>query len=210
MVGKTISHYTILEQIGVGGMGVVYRAEDTKLGRTVALKFLSQDLTGDRTHRERFLREAQVVSTLEHQNICTIHEIDETADGQVFICMACYEGDTLKDIIGRGPVSPGEAIRFGLQIARGLVAAHASGITHRDVKPGNVMVSEYGHVRLVDFGLAKLTGQSSLTKSGNAVGYCRVHVPGTDARRGRGRADRHLGARGSSLRDGCGQTSFRR
>jgi Tol biopolymer transport system component len=170
VVGKTISHYRILEKIGEGGMGVVYRAEDTKLGRTVALKFLSQDLTGDRAHRERFLREAQVVSTLEHQNICTIHEIDETDDGQVFICMACYEGDTLKDIIGRGRVSPGEAIRFSLQIARGLVAAHEAGITHRDVKPGNVMVSETGHVRLVDFGLAKLAGQSSLTKSGNAVG----------------------------------------
>ncbi|MFH1688791.1 MAG: protein kinase [Candidatus Eisenbacteria bacterium] len=170
MVGKTISHYTILEKIGEGGMGVVYKAADTKLGRTVALKFLSRDLTGDNLQRERFLREAQVVSALEHQNICTIHEIDETDDGQVFICMTCYEGDTLKDIIRRGPVSPGEAIRFGLQIARGLVAAHEAGITHRDVKPGNVMVSERGHVRLVDFGLAKLAGQSSLTKSGNAVG----------------------------------------
>lgn len=170
MVGKTISHYTILEKIGEGGMGTVYKAADTKLGRTVALKFLSQDLTGDRLQRERFLREAQVVSTLEHQNICTIHEIDETDDGQVFICMACYEGDTLKDIIRRGPVPVGDAVGFGLQIARGLVAAHEAGITHRDVKPGNVMVSETGHVRLVDFGLAKLTGQSSLTKSGNAVG----------------------------------------
>jgi len=170
VVGKTISHYTILEKIGEGGMGVVYRAEDTKLGRTVALKFLSQDLTSDRLHRERFLREAQVVSTLEHQNICTIHEVDETDDGQIFICMACYEGDTLKDIIRRGPVPVGDAVRFGLQIARGLTAAHEAGITHRDVKPGNVMVSVRGHVRLVDFGLAKLAGQSSLTRTGNAVG----------------------------------------
>jgi len=170
VVGETISHYRILEKLGEGGMGVVYKAEDTKLGRTVALKFLASDLTGDRLHRERFLREAQVVSTLEHQNICTIHEVDETDCGQVFICMACYEGDTLKDIIGRGPVASGDAIRFGLQIARGLAAAHAAGITHRDVKPGNVMVSANGHVRLVDFGLAKLAGQSSLTRSGNAVG----------------------------------------
>jgi len=170
VVGKTISHYTILERIGEGGMGVVYRAADTKLGRTVALKFLSQDLTGDSLQRERFLREAQVVSTLEHQNICTIHEIDETDDGQVFICMACYEGGTLKDVIRRGPAPVGDAVRFGLQIARGLTAAHEAGITHRDVKPGNVMVSERGHVRLVDFGLAKLAGQSSLTRSGNAVG----------------------------------------
>ncbi len=170
VVGKTISHYTILEKIGEGGMGVVYKAADTKLGRTVALKFLSQDLTGDSLQRERFLREAQVVSTLEHQNICTIHEIVETDDGQVFICMACYDGDTLKDIIRRGPVPVVDAVRFGLQIARGLSAAHQAGITHRDVKPGNVMVSERGHVRLVDFGLAKLAGQSSLTSSGNAVG----------------------------------------
>jgi Tol biopolymer transport system component len=170
VIGRTVSHYRILERLGEGGMGVVYKAEDTKLGRTVALKFLASDLTGDRDHRERFLREARVVSTLEHQNICTIHEIDETDDGQVFISMACYGGHTLKDIIRSGPVEPGDAIRFGLQIARGLSVAHAAGIIHRDVKPGNVMVSPHGHVRLVDFGLAKLAGQSSLTRTGHAVG----------------------------------------
>ena len=151
-------------------MGVVYRAEDTKLRRHVALKFLPPELTQDADAKERFIQEAQAASALDHPNICTIHEIDETKDGQLFIVMACYEGETLKQRIERGPLAFEEAIEIALQVARGLGRAHEAGIVHRDVKPANIMVTERGDVKIVDFGLAKLAGQARLTKTGTTTG----------------------------------------
>ena len=128
MVGKTISHYKILEKLGEGGMGVVYKAEDTKLKRTVALKFLPQDLTRDDEAKKRFMHEAQAASALDHPNIGTIHEVDQTEDGQMFIAMAYSDGETLKAKIERGPLAIEEAIDFATQISRGLTKAHSKDI----------------------------------------------------------------------------------
>jgi serine/threonine protein kinase len=170
MIGRTISHNRIVEKLGEGGMGVVYRAEDTKLKRTVALKFLPPELTQDTDAKDRFIQEAQAASALDHPSICTIHEVDETKDGQLFIVMACYEGETLKQRIERGPLGVEEALEIALQVARGLGRAHEAGIVHRDVKPANIMVTERGDVKIVDFGLAKLAGQARLTKTGTTTG----------------------------------------
>ena len=170
MIDKTISHYRILEELGGGGMGVVYKAEDIKLKRNVALKFLPHDLTRDRTAKQRFIKEAQTASSLDHPNICNIHEIDETEDGQLFICMACYEGETLKKIIEKGPLEIDRIIDIALQVAHGLAKAHSQEIVHRDIKPANIFITEDGHVKILDFGLAKLIGKSSLTKTGTATG----------------------------------------
>ena len=155
MIGKTISHYKIIEKIGEGGMGVVLKAEDTKLKRTVAIKLLPPQLTRDKDAKQRFIQEAQAASVLEHNNICNIHEIDETEDGKTFIVMACYEGETLKERIKRGPLEVEEAIDITIQIAHGLAKAHREGIVHRDIKPANVFVTSYGVVKIVDFGMAK-------------------------------------------------------
>ena len=170
MIGRTISHYKILEKLGGGGMGVVYKAEDTKLKRTVALKFLPPELTRDEDAKERFIQEAQSASALDHPNICNIHEIDETADGQMFICMAYYEGETLKQKIARGPAAIERAIDTAIQISEGLAKAHRQGIVHRDVKPANLMLTNDGAVKIVDFGLAKLVGGARVTKTGTTVG----------------------------------------
>lgn len=170
MIGRIVSHYQILEEIGAGGMGIVYKAQDTKLKRTVALKFLPPELARDETAKKRLLQEAQAVSTLQHHNICTVHEIDETDDGRLFICMDYYEGETLKDRLARGPLSVEEAIDITVQIARGLENAHRRGIVHRDVKPANVMVTTDGVAKILDFGLAKLAGQANVTRTGSTVG----------------------------------------
>jgi len=170
MIGKTISHYKILEKLGGGGMGVVYKAEDIKLKRTVALKFLPPDLTRDDESKVRFIQEAQAASALEHNNICTIHEVDETEDGQLFIVMACYEGDTLKKKIEQGPLEIEDAVSIALQVAQGLSKAHEKGIVHRDIKPANIMVTDDGVVKILDFGLAKLTGQTRITKTATTLG----------------------------------------
>ncbi|MCI0692011.1 protein kinase [candidate division KSB1 bacterium] len=170
MIGRNISHYKILEKLGGGGMGVVYKAEDTKLKRLVALKFLPPDLTRDEEAKERFVNEAQAASALDHPNICVIHEIDETDDGQIFICMAYYEGETLKKKIDRGPLPIDQTLDLAIQIAQGLAKAHEHGITHRDIKPANAMITKDGVVKIVDFGLAKLAGQSRLTKTGSTMG----------------------------------------
>ena len=138
MIGRTISHYQISEKLGGGGMGVVYKAEDTRLKRTVALKFLPPDLTRDDDARERFEQEAQAASALDHPNICTIHEIDETEEGQTFIAMAYYPGETLKKKIKRGPLPVEQAVNFAMQVAQGLERAHEQGIVHRDIKPANL------------------------------------------------------------------------
>ena len=170
MIGKTISHYRILEKQGEGGMGVVYKAEDTRLKRTVALKFLPPDLTRDTEAKERFIREAQTASALEHSNICTIYEINETEDGQLFICMAYCDGEELKKKIERGPLKIDETIDIAIQVTEGLREAHDKGIIHRDIKSGNIMVTTKGQAKIMDFGLAKLAGRTTLTKTGSTMG----------------------------------------
>jgi len=169
MIGKTISHYKILEKLGQGGMGVVYKAKDTRLKRTVALKFLPPSIS-DATARKRFVQEAQAASSLDHPNICSIHEIDETPDGRMFIVMPCYEGESLQVKIERGPMGVEEAVLVAIQVASGLSKAHEKGIVHRDVKPGNIFVTSDGLAKIVDFGLAKLSGRTKLTRSGAAPG----------------------------------------
>ncbi len=170
MIGTTISHYKILEKLGGGGMGVVYKAEDTLLKRPVALKFLPLTLGADPDSRERFTHEARAASALDHNNICTIHEIGHTGDGQLFISMAYYEGESLKDRIARGPLNAEEAVDIALQIARGLAKAHEHGILHRDIKPANIMLTKDGVAKIVDFGLAKLGGVTKITRTGSTLG----------------------------------------
>lgn len=170
MVGQTVSHYRILEKLGGGGMGVVYRAEDTRLKRIVALKFLPPDLTGDPDAKKRFIREARAASALDHSNICAIHDIGETPDGQLFICMALCEGETLRKIIDVDHTSVEQTLDIGIQIARGLAKAHDQQIVHRDIKPANIIVTKDGEVKVVDFGLAKLTGTTRVTRTGSSLG----------------------------------------
>ena len=170
MIGETISHYKILEKLGGGGMGIVYKAEDTKLHRTVALKFLPSELTRNEEAKKRFIQEAQAASSLDHNNICVVHEIDETDDGQIFISMNCYDGETLKKKIERGPIKTDEAIDIAIQIANGLKKAHEQKIIHRDIKPANIFITNDGIVKILDFGLAKLSGQTMMTKMGSTLG----------------------------------------
>jgi len=170
MIGKTISHYQIHEKLGAGGMGVVYKAQDTRLHRTVALKFLPSAMTADEEAKERFIREAETASSLQHQNICTIHDIDQTTDGQLFIVMDFYQGVTLKEKIARGPIETREVIDISAQIASGLAKAHEQGIVHRDIKPANIFLTDDGVVKILDFGLAKLGQQTRLTKTGTTLG----------------------------------------
>jgi serine/threonine protein kinase/Tfp pilus assembly protein PilF len=176
MIGKTISHYKILEKLGEGGMGVVYKAEDTKLNRFVALKFLPPHVSDD-VATQRFINEAHAVSALDHPNICAIHEIDQTADGQMFIVMPCYEGASLEAMIRKGPLGIEEALGVASQIARGLAKAHERGIVHRDVKPGNILITSDGLAKIVDFGLAKLVTQTKLTRMGTTLGTVRYMSP---------------------------------
>jgi serine/threonine-protein kinase len=170
MIGKTISHYKVLEKLGGGGMGVVYKAEDTKLKRPVALKFLPPEWTRDEDAKARFMHEAQAASALDHNNICTIYEVGETEDGQLFIAMALYEGETLKYKIERSPLKLDEAIELSMQIAQGLAKAHQKEIVHRDIKPANVFITNDGVAKILDFGLAKLAGRTMLTKEGTTLG----------------------------------------
>jgi serine/threonine protein kinase/dienelactone hydrolase len=151
-------------------MGVVYKAEDTRLKRTVALKFLPPELTRDPEAKQRFIHEAQAASSLQHNNICAIHEVDETEDWQIFICMDYYEGETLKKKIERGPIEIDKAIDIAIQVSQGLTKAHEQGIIHRDIKPANIFITEDGIVKILDFGLAKLSGQTQLTKAGSTLG----------------------------------------
>ena len=185
IIGETISHYRVLALLGAGGMGEVYKAEDTRLKRAVALKFLPLALVEDHDAKQRLLLEAQAASALDHPNICTIHEIDESADGRVFLAMAYYDGETLKQRIERGAAPIEEAIDIIVQVARGVAAAHDANIIHRDIKPANILLCSQGsgrgpvtgfggagaaRVKLLDFGIAKLSGQTAVTRTGTTVG----------------------------------------
>jgi serine/threonine-protein kinase len=170
MIGSVISHYKILEKLGEGGMGVVYKAQDLKLDRLVALKFLPPGLSTSEWDKTRFMREAKTASALDHPNICTIYEVDEAPDGQMFLVMAYYEGKTLKEKIELQRPSLDEALHIALEIAQGLEAAHEKGIVHRDIKSANIMLTLRGQAKVMDFGLAKAAGRTQLTKAGATVG----------------------------------------
>ena len=176
MIGRTISHYRVIEKLGEGGMGIVYKAEDTKLKRLVALKFLLPQAFENAEHRERFIREAQTAAVLDHPNICTIFEIDET-DELIFIAMAYVEGVSLKDKIRTGPLGAEEALDIAAQVAQGLEAAHKHGIVHRDIKSTNIMVTPANVVKIMDFGLAKMAGNAEISKTTRSVGTAAYMSP---------------------------------
>ncbi len=169
--GDTVAHYRILGRIGAGSMGVVCKARDLRLDRVVALKYLSPEAIGDRMARQRLLQEARAASQLDHPNVCRIHQIEELPDGQVLLVLAFYEGDTLEEHIGRGPLPCDVALRYGSQLLSGLHHAHEHGVVHRDIKPANIIVLPTGEIRIVDFGLARSgTDTTQLTETGALLG----------------------------------------
>jgi serine/threonine protein kinase/tetratricopeptide (TPR) repeat protein len=175
--GQTVLHYRILECAGSGGMGTVFKAEDQKLGRTVALKFLSPDLTRDPEAKERLVFEARASSSVQHKNICVIHDIDQSEDAQLFISMEWLEGDTLRRKLEAGPLPVQEATEIALQVAEGLAKAHDAGIIHRDIKPANILIGQDGTVKILDFGLARENGRGLLTKAGTLLGTAAYMSP---------------------------------
>ena len=169
-LGAHLGPYEIRAELGHGGMGVVYTAHDPRLKRTVAIKLLPPELTRDETAKRRFLQEAQAASALDHPNICTIHDVGETAGGELYLVMAHYEGETLKTRIDRGPLALDDAVDIATQVGQGLAEAHGAGIVHRDIKPANLLITKGGVVKILDFGLAKLAGVEGVTQTGTAVG----------------------------------------
>src|SRR5881296_664226 len=165
MIGKNLGHYKILEKLGVGGQGTVYKATDTKLGRSVVIKVLPPELTAKEANLKRFAREARLASALDHPNICTIFDLDE-AEGLHFISMQYVEGKNVRQLVNGRPLELESALRIGIQVADALSAAHARGIIHRDIKSGNVMVTDLGQVKILDFGLAKLLDEQEAATSG--------------------------------------------
>ena len=153
--GSTLGPYQIHAELGHGGMGVVYTAHDPRLDRQVAIKVLPPELTRDDTAKQRFLHEAKAASALDHPNICNIHEINETDDGQLYLVMAHYDGETLKERIERGPLVLDDAVDIATQVGQGLAEAHAAGIVHRDIKPANLLIAKGGVVKILDFGLSR-------------------------------------------------------
>jgi len=211
MIGRTISHYQITEKLGEGGMGVVYKARDSHLKRFVALKVLPPEKVTDPERKQRFVQEARSASALNHPNIVTVYDIDQT-DGVDFIAMEYVEGKTLGALIGRKGLKLSEALKYAVQIADALAKAHAAGIVHRDLKPGNVMVTAEGRVKVLDFGLAKLTETVSVGAEDlfdraavHGIGpdrwYGRLHVTGAGRRKEGGRPERYLQLRVGALRD---------
>ena len=174
--GDHIGHHQIIEQIGAGGMGIVYQAFDTRLQRHVALKFLPASLHDDEASRQRFMSEARAASRLDHPNICVIHDVDETPEGHMYITMPHYQGETLAARLKRGRVALPDTLAIAIQVADGLAAAHARDIVHRDIKPANIMLTEQGMVKLLDFGIAKMAN-NKLTGSGMNVGTLAYMAP---------------------------------
>jgi tetratricopeptide (TPR) repeat protein/predicted Ser/Thr protein kinase len=177
MIGRTISHYKILEELGRGGMGVVYKAEDLNLGRVVAIKFLPPHLSKDEESISRFIHEAKAASALDHTNIGTLYEVDRTPEGETFIVMAYYKGETLRERIDRGGMRTEESLDIASQIASGLARAHEKGIVHRDIKPSNIIITKDKAAKIIDFGLAKLAGKTRLTKEGSTLGTAAYMSP---------------------------------
>ena len=183
MTGETVSRYRVLDKLGQGGMAVVYRGEDTRLGRQVALKFLAAHLVADPAVQRRFQREARAAASLSHPNICTIFDVDEV-DGKTFLAMELVNGESLEALVARGPVAVAEAVAISRQIAEGLQAAHAAGVVHRDIKPANILVTPDRRVKILDFGLALLAEGSRLTRIDSMLGTVSYMSPeqaqGTD------------------------------
>jgi serine/threonine protein kinase/Tfp pilus assembly protein PilF len=176
MIGQILSHYKIIEKVGEGGMGIVYKAQDTKLDRIVALKLLPPRISSDQAERDRFQHEAKAAAALTHQNIAVLYEVGES-EGQLFLSLEYVEGITLKTLLGKGTLKVAEVLEIAVQICEGLSAAHAKGIVHRDIKSDNIMVTPKGHVKIMDFGLAKLKGASKLTKTGSTLGTAAYMSP---------------------------------